>query len=396
MRLSFRQRILLILICLGALPTAVAVLGWVYTIRSTSPAAGARGSMEAVGSSGRVLLQTLDSTRLTRRERRALQDHASKLNAALARFQRAETFGRYYYAGLGLVVFLAGAAFLYASVRLGGHLSRQLSRPIEELIGWTGNIRRNEPLPPDRPRRGAPEFEALRTALRQMAESLDRAHAQEIEAERLRAFRETARRVAHEMRNPLTPIRLAVAQLSRSPSPTQHEAIEVLTAETGRLEQLAREFTEFGRLPEGPAAQVDVAELLEELARTTVPPSMTSRLVVDPATPPLLGHYDPLRRAFSNIIRNAVEACEGAGEIEIAAGPDGARPGVRVEIRDHGPGIPVEVRGKIFDPYTTAKSGGTGLGLALAKQTVSMHGGTIEVADTPGGGATFFVRLRGL
>jgi signal transduction histidine kinase len=396
MRLSFRQRILLVLICLGAIPTAVAVLGWVYTIRSTSPAAGARGSMEAVGTSGRVLLQTLDSTRLTRGERRALRDHAHKLNAALTSVQRAETFGRYYYAGLGLVVFLAGAAFLYASVRLGGHLSRQLSRPIEELIGWTGNIRRSESLPPDRPRRGAPEFEALRTALREMAESLERARAQEIEAERLRAFRETARRVAHEMRNPLTPIRLAVSQLSRAPSPGQGEAIEVLIAESGRLEQLAREFTEFGRLPEGPAAPVDVPELLTELARTSLPPSMTSRLALDPATPPLLGHYDPLRRAFSNIIRNAVEACESVGELEIAAGPDGAGPGVRVEIRDHGPGVPPEIRRRIFDPYTTAKSGGTGLGLALARQTVDMHGGTIEVGDTPGGGATFLVRLRGV
>lgn len=352
--------------------------------------------MEAVGTSGRVLLQTLDSTRLSTLERRALQDHAARLNAALAGLQRAETFGRYYYAGLGFVVFLAGAAFLYASVRVGGHLSRQLSRPIDELIGWTGNIQRNEPLPPDRPRRGAPEFEALRTAIRGMADSLERARAREIESERLRAFRETARRVAHEMRNPLTPIRLAVSQLSRSPSPGQREAVDVLIAESGRLEQLAREFTEFGRLPEGPAAQVDIPELLEELARTSLPPPMTSRLALDPATPALLGHYDPLRRAFSNIIRNAVEACEGAGEIEVVAGPDRGMTGVRVEIRDHGPGIPAEIRGRLFDPYTTAKSGGTGLGLALAKQTVEMHGGTIEVADTPGGGATFLVRLRGL
>ncbi len=394
MRFSFRQRILLILICLGAIPTAAAVLGWSLTIRSTTPAAGARTAMEAVGSSGRALLHTLDSTRLAPGERRALADHATKLNTALGRFQQAETFGRYYYAGLGLMVFLVGATFLYASVRLGGHLSRQLSHPIEELIGWTGHIRRKEPLPPDNPRRGAPEFEALRTALREMEESLSRARSQEIEAERLRAFRETARRVAHEMRNPLTPIRLAVSQLSRSPSPGQQEAIDVLIAESGRLEQLAREFTDFGRLPEGPAAQVDIAELLEELARTSLPPAMTARLTIDPATPTLLGHYDPLRRAFSNILRNAVEACEGKGEIGIAARPDGET-GVRIEISDHGPGIPAELRGRIFDPYTTAKSGGTGLGLALAKQTFDMHGGSIEVADTPGGGATFFVRLRG-
>ena len=110
-----------------------------------------------------------------------------------------------------------------------------------------------------------------------------RAEREEIEAERLRAFRETARRVAHEMKNPLTPIRLAVAHLARSADARNPgEAIEVLTAEAGRLEQLAREFTEFGRLPEGPAAAVDLAELLEELARTSMPPTMTARLDARP------------------------------------------------------------------------------------------------------------------
>ena len=393
MRLSFHQRILLILICLGALPTAVAILGWGLTLRSSGTTIGPRQALEEVGTSGRALLRTVDSTKLAPAERAALSAHAAALNAALGRIQRAETYGRYYYAGLALAVLALGAAFLYASVRLGGHLSRQLSRPIDELIGWTGHIRRMEPLPPDRPRRGAPEFAALRTALREMADALDRGRAREIEAERLRAFRETARRVAHEMRNPLTPIRLAVSQLARSANPGQQEAIEVLRAESGRLEQLAKEFTEFGRLPEGPAAPVDLVELLEELARTTLPPGMTPRLSLDPATPALLGHYDPLRRAFSNILRNAAEACEGAGTIEITVGPEDG--GVQIGIRDHGPGISPGLEGRIFDPYFTGKEGGTGLGLALAKQTVELHRGTIEVEPTPGGGATFVVRLRG-
>lgn len=392
MRLAFRQRILLILICLGAVPTAAAILGWALTVRSSTPAVGALRAMQEVGASGRTLLETLDSTRLTPAERQALDAHASHLNTALGQFQRAETFGRYYYAGLGLVVLLVGAAFVYASVRLGGHLSRQLSRPIDELVGWTGHIRRSEPLPPDRPRRGAPEFEALRAALREMADALDRGRAEAIEAERLRAFRETARRVAHEMRNPLTPIRLAVAQLTRSAAPAQREAIEVLVDETGRLEQLAQEFTEFGRLPEGPAAPVDLAELLAGLARTSVPPTMTVRLALDPALPTLLGHYDPLRRAFGNVLRNAVEACGGTGLLELAGRPEDG--GVRIEVRDHGPGVPPELAERIFDPYVTAKSGGTGLGLALARQTVQMHGGTIAVEPTPGGGATFVIRLR--
>ena len=394
MRLSFHQRILLILICLGAIPTAAAIVGWGLTIRAATPAAGPREALEEVGATGRALLRSLDTTDLSQMERDALAAHAATLNSAIGRFQRVETYNRYYYAGLGIAVFLLGAAALYASVRLGGHLSRQLSRPIEDLIGWTGHIRRNEPLPPDRPRRGAPEFAALRTALREMASALERGRAEAIEAERLRAFRETARRVAHEMKNPLTPIRLAVAQLARSPSPSTRDAIDVLTAESERLEHLAREFTEFGRLPEGPAAPVDLCELLEELVRTSVPLTMTPKVTLAPDTPVLQGHYDPLHRAFANIIRNAVEACGGEGELEISAAavPGGAL----VTIRDHGPGIPPELEGRIFDPYYTAKEGGTGLGLALAKQTVELHQGTIAVERTPGGGATFVVRLIGL
>jgi two-component system, NtrC family, nitrogen regulation sensor histidine kinase NtrY len=393
MRLSFHQRILLILICLGAVPTAVAILGWGLTIRSTTRAApGGQDAMEGLAGSGRLLLRTIDSTRLRPLERRALADHATQLNTAIGQFQRAETFSRYYYAGLGLVILLIGGAFLYASVRFGGHLSRQLSRPIEELIGWTGNIRRLEPLPPDRPRRGAPEFAALRTALRDMADALERARAQEIEAERLRAFQETARRVAHEMKNPLTPIRLAVAELVRSAGAEHRDEVDVLVAESGRLEQLAREFTEFGRLPEGPAAPVDFNELLAELARTSVPNTMTARMQLNPAIPVLLGHYDPLRRAFSNILRNAVEACEERGIVEISTAPEDGG-GVSIEIRDHGPGVPPEMVDRIFDPYCTGKAGGTGLGLALVKQTIEMHGGSIRVAETAGGGATFQVRM---
>jgi signal transduction histidine kinase len=226
-----------------------------------------------------------------------------------------------------------------------------------------------------------------------MASALERARLQEIEAERLRAFRETARRVAHEMKNPLTPMRLAVSQLARSGAGEQREAIEVLVAETARLEQLAREFTEFGRLPEGPAAPVDFTELLRDLARSTLPDTMTARLHFDPNTPILMGHHDPLRRAFSNLLRNAAEACEDRGELAIVTSPDNGG-GICIEVRDHGPGVAPEQAHRIFDPYYTGKAGGTGLGLALVKQTIEMHGGTIALTNTPGGGATFQVRMK--
>lgn len=389
---TFRQRILGVLILVGALPTAAAILGWAFTLRQANPTATSRVAVDAVAASGRELLRQIDTTRLDQGTRSALAEHAARLNEALVRSERADAYGRYYAAGLTFLVLGAGVILLYASVRLGGHLSRQLSRPIDELVGWTGHIKRHEPLPSDRTVRGAPEFAALRTALREMAASLERARQSELEAERLRAFREVARRVAHEMKNPLTPIRFAIAQLAPTATPAQREAIEVLAAESRRLEELAREFAEFGRLPEGPPAEVDLGELAAELLRTSVPPGVRATLDVAPDTPPIIGHYDPLRRALANLLRNAVEAMQEDGALEVRVRPNGTG-WVNVEIADHGPGIPAAVRERLFEPYTTTKAEGTGLGLSLVKGTIELHGGTVSVRETTGGGATFVLML---
>jgi two-component system nitrogen regulation sensor histidine kinase NtrY len=387
MALSFRHRILLVLVVLGTVPTTAALIGWAMTLRANDPVAAGRGAIERVGESGRGLLETLDTTRLRRAEREAFRRHIGELNEALSRVQQASTYTRIYSGALTLLLLAFGAVIIYASVRLGGHLSRQMSRPMEELIGWTGNIRRHEALPEDRLQRGAPEFAALRTALREMAANLEQGRSRELEAERLRAFREVARRVAHEMKNPLTPIRFAISHLKRDAAPHQTETLEVIATEAARLEQLAREFTEFGRLPEGPPADVDLAELLEELTRTSLPDGVSARLTIAPGAHTVTGHYDPLRRALGNILRNAVEAMGGRGHLDLGSGErDG---GVVVTVADHGPGIPPERQGSLFEPYYTSKPDGTGLGLTLVRQTVEAHGGTIQVSETAGGGATF-------
>lgn len=391
MSLSFRHRILLILIGLGTLPTAAALLGWVLTVRSSNPVAAGRTAIEQVGETGREFLQTVDTLRMRPAERRALARHVAQLNEAMSRAQQAEVYTTYYTGALALLLLLFGLLVIYASVRLGGHLTRQLSRPIEELIGWTEHIRRHQPLPADRPRRGAPEFASLRTALREMAANLETGRARELEAERLRAFQEVARRVAHEMKNPLTPIRFAVAQLQRSPPTDGTEALEVIRAEADRLEQLAREFTELGRLPQGPAAAVDLGELLDELRRTSLPPEVEATISVAPGTPQITGHYDALRRAFGNILRNAAEAMDGRGRLEIDIGPE--QDGATVRVADHGPGIDPALAGQLFEPYVTGKARGTGLGLTLVRQTVQAHGGHITAGPTPGGGATFVIHL---
>ena len=394
MALPFRRRILLALVSLGTVPTAVAVIGWALAVRPpVGGLATTRETVESLRETGRALVQTVDSTRLSREERRALAAHSQALNEALSRVKRQETYATYYSAVYATIILGLGALVLYTSVRVGGYLSRQLSRPIDELVGWTGRIQREEALPPDVDEGGAPEFAALRGAFREMATGLAEARTRELEAERLAAFREVARRVAHEMKNPLTPIRFAVSALRRSARPDQQESLEVLATESDRLEQLAREFTEMGRLPEGPMAEVDLGELLAELLRTSIPAEVPVQVEWDPATPRITGHYEPLRRAFSNLLRNAVEAGTGPAGLEVSCRPLGQN-GAEVRIADHGRGVAEEMRDRLFDPYVTAgKADGTGLGLALVRQTVEAHGGRVRHEPTPGGGATFVVTL---
>src|SRR5438445_7878148 len=281
MPLSFQQRIFAVLAALTAVPTILAVIGWALAARVGAPSAGARASLEQVASSARLLLERVDTVRLSPPERAAVRNHLAEISNSLTLARRAETYFRYYAGGFVAVIVVLGALVLFAAVRLAGHLSRQLSRPIDELVGWTRLIRRRLPLPAGPPSRGAPDFEALRQALRELAGALDAARDRELEAERLRTFREVARRVAHEIKNPLTAMRIAVDQLGRAAGQSDSRtvtAVEVMTAETDRLERLAREFADFGRLPEGPQSEVDLVELLSDLAHTAVPPGVSVRL----------------------------------------------------------------------------------------------------------------------
>src|SRR5947207_4120231 len=268
MALPFRRRIFVVLVVMTVVPTVLAVAGWVLSIRRLLPAAGARASTERVAATARSLLEGVDTLHLTVRERALLHHHFDEVSASVSLARRAETFLRYYTAGFAVVILLLGATVLYAAINLAGHLSRQLSRPITALVGWTQLIRRHETLPMGVATRGAPEFEALRQALRELAAALATAREHELEAERLRAFREVARRVAHEIKNPLTSMRIAVDQLERPgvelAGGRAETAIQVLGAETDRLERLAKEFSEFGRLPEGPQSEVDLVERSEE------------------------------------------------------------------------------------------------------------------------------------
>src|SRR5439155_336258 len=174
MALPFRRRIFVILVVMTTVPTLLAVAGWLVSARRLLPAAGARASTERVASTARTLIEGVDTLHLTVHERALLRQHLDEVSASVSLARRAEMFLRYYTAGVAVVILLLGAGVLYAAVNLAGHLSRQLSRPIDELVGWTSLIRRHEPLPAAGGplSRGAPEFESLRQALRELAAAL--------------------------------------------------------------------------------------------------------------------------------------------------------------------------------------------------------------------------------
>jgi two-component system nitrogen regulation sensor histidine kinase NtrY len=274
--------------------------------------------------------------------------------------------------------------------RVAGHLSRNLSRPLQELVGWTERIGRGEPLPTTPPRRGAPEFEVLRRRMRLMAGELELGRARALEAERAATLRESARQVAHELKNPLTPIRFAVERLQRDAPPDLAETVEVLAIESQRLEAMARSFASFGRLPEGPRAEVDLGEMARYTARATIPPDVAVHVEIDDDVPMIKGHHDALARALSNVMLNAVDACKsrGGGQVGVRVRRlnSGERDAVELTVSDTGCGIPPEQLARIWDPYVTSKPGGTGLGLAIARQTVLAHDGSVSAESNIGTG----------
>ncbi|HVB31618.1 MAG TPA: HAMP domain-containing sensor histidine kinase, partial [Gemmatimonadaceae bacterium] len=182
----------------------------------------------------------------------------------------------------------------------------------------------------------------------------------------------------------------AVARLRRDAPPELAETVEVLATETARLEALAKNFSQFGKLPEGPRAAVDLGDLVRYTARASVPESVALAIEVQDGVPMVWGHHDALARAFSNVVLNAVEACGGTGAITVRVqrATCGGRDAVALEVHDTGPGIAPDRLARVWEPYVTYKAGGTGLGMAIARQTVLAHDGEVFAESTPDAGTT--------
>jgi two-component system nitrogen regulation sensor histidine kinase NtrY len=223
-----------------------------------------------------------------------------------------------------------------------------------------------------------------------------------IRAQKVAAWREVARRLAHEIKNPLTPIQLSAERMRRhfsgAPEPTRQLVDECTTTIVGEVESLkglVDEFSQFARMPAPRAVPTDLHALLTDALglyngiftdvdiRTHFGASLP-RVSVDP---------EQIRRVVINLIDNAIEAMEQRGAIDIETSHDPANNLARIVIADDGPGIPAAEREKLFLPYYSTKRRGSGLGLAIVRRIVAEHGGSIEVTDNAPRGTRFAIEL---
>ncbi|MBO6503641.1 MAG: hypothetical protein JJ850_13440 [Kordiimonadaceae bacterium] len=213
--------------------------------------------------------------------------------------------------------------------------------------------------------------------------------------------------LAHEIKNPLSGIRGAAQLMGRALDEKHLQLTELICKEVDRIKDLVDDLESFNAPVEQNIESVNIHEVLDHvlnLAAAGFASDAVIRPKFDPSLPPVLGNYDRLVQVFLNLIKNAYEAAEGQADITVTTayrhgiwirGADGKRKRLPVEVAviDNGPGIPENIKGHLFDPFVTGKSGGTGLGLSMVARYVSNFGGTVTADNLPGGGAIFRVQL---
>jgi signal transduction histidine kinase len=251
------------------------------------------------------------------------------------------------------------------------------------------------------PEREGGEFGQLFTSFNRMARRLRRARARELRTARVLAWGEMARQVAHEIKNPLTPIKLAVQHLRRAHADRHPQFDEVLDSnvsqiltEIDRLSEIARAFSRYGAptLATGPIVSVDAPAVIREALTLYRSGDRTVRYIddVQPGLPRVKARPDELKEVLLNLVENARAALDGPGDIIISAHVAGTEH-VDIEIADTGPGIPEPLLTRVFEPHFSTRTSGTGLGLAIVRRLVESWGGT--VAAEPGEGKGTVVRV---
>jgi nitrogen fixation/metabolism regulation signal transduction histidine kinase len=241
--------------------------------------------------------------------------------------------------------------------------------------------------------RGKDELDELGRTFDRMVAELAEARPRLEYLQKVSAWQEVARRLAHEIKNPLTPIQLAVQELGskyRGDDPAYRKLLatsqEILAEEIGTIRRLVDDFSAFAKLPKVEPAPVDLGQVVEDFVRAH-PEWQDFLTFAAPAGPVgAVGDRMLIRRVLANLVENAVHAAEGAGRaprVALSVEADAARGLARLIVDDNGPGIPPRDRERVFDPYVTTKEHGTGLGLAIVRKIVLDHGGDVHASAAP-------------
>jgi nitrogen fixation/metabolism regulation signal transduction histidine kinase len=299
---------------------------------------------------------------------------------------------------------LVGGGGIVLAILLSSWAAARVTRPIEQLAlaaqdvaggNWNARVEVS----------GGDEVGQLADSFNRMTAELLNQRERLVQAERVAAWRELARRLAHELKNPLFPLQLTVENLLRAKqsSPEQFEEVfressATLLAEISNLKVIVGRFSEFSRMPQPQLLPVQVNEMVRGVvqlfqAQLQAPghSPINCKIDLDQSLEPIAADPELLHRALSNLVLNAMDAMPQGGTLALRTRRhDGT---VRIEVADSGSGLTQEECERIFTPYYTSKQHGIGLGLAIVQSVVSDHGGTISVKSEPGQGTTFVIEL---
>jgi signal transduction histidine kinase len=296
------------------------------------------------------------------------------------------------------------AAALFIGLLVSFWVSARITKPVEELAegarevaGGRWDTRIDV--------RGRDEIGQLAKAFNHMTQTLAAQKERLVQTERVAAWRELARRLAHELRNPLFPMQITVENLQKARQldakqflEVFHESTATLRAELANLNTIVGRFSDFSKMPAPEFVRVNVNEALRNAVRLFEPqfnevgkPTITPELFLTEPLPDIDADPDLLHRAFQNLVLNALDAMPAGGTLTLRTSENDGQ--VRIEVADTGKGLTPEECSRLFTPYYTTKLQGTGLGLAIVQSVVSDHHGAISVTSDEGRGTTFRIDL---
>jgi signal transduction histidine kinase len=291
-------------------------------------------------------------------------------------------------------ILLAIACSLWIAARVSRPIE-QLAHAAEEVASGNWDVRV--------PERGRDEVSVLARSFNHMTEQLAAQREQLVQSERVAAWRELARRLAHELKNPLFPLQLTVENLVRARALSSEEFDEVfrestatLGMEIANLKTIIGRFSDFSKMPKPELERIDAKDVMERVrslyeGAASREAKIDFEMEVAREAMPMMADSELLHRALSNLVLNAMDAMPHGGKLTLSARRQGSN--IEIRVADRGEGLTQEECERLFTPYYTTKLHGTGLGLAIVQSVVADHGGTIAVESQVGTGATFIITL---